>query len=333
LLFAGLIDSVRQSNWIALALKVEDQSLTLATTMDSKGTGKSELAAFARAEKPGEGALPNLTVPRMIAGMSFYRDLHGFYAAKDKLFPERTSGLIFFENMMGIFFSGRDLTEEVLSQFRPEIRFVVAEQKYDPEVGTPQVQIPAFALILKVFDPKESAELMEEAFQKAVGLVSFTSGQKGVPGLIVDRPTYADVRYTVAYSGRIRGDAKGPVGMRYNFRPALAKLGDYVVVSSTDGLARDLIDALKKEIATPPKAQHETNSVVEVDAAQLSSVLAANRSALVRQNMTEKGASQSEAETSIGVLLAAVKLFGKATLTLGERDDKVQARLAVKLNP
>jgi len=333
LLFAGLIDSVRQSNWLALALKVEDQSLTLETTIDSKGAGKSELAAFARAEKPGEGILPNLAVPRMIAGMSFYRDLHGFYAAKDKLFPERTSGLILFENMMGIFFSGRDLTEEVLSQFRPEIRFVVAEQKYDAEVGIPQVQIPAFALILRVFHPEEAAELMEEAFQKAIGLVSFTSGQKGVPGLIVDRPTYADVRYTVAYSGRIRGEAKGPVGMRYNFRPALAKLGDYVVFSSTDGLACDLIDILKKEIATPPKAQPDTNSLVEVDAGQLSSLLAANRSALVRQNMTEKGTSQREAETHIGVLLAAVKLFGKATLTLGERDDKLQARLAVKLNP
>jgi carbon monoxide dehydrogenase subunit G len=333
LLFAGLIDAVRQSNWLALALKVEDQTLTLETTLDSKRTGKSELAAFARSEKPGEGILPNLAVPRTIAGLSFYRDLHGFYAAKDKLFPERTSGLIFFENMMGIFFSGRDLTEEVLSQFRPEIRFVVAEQKYDPEVGIPQVQVPAFALILKVFRPNEAAELMEEAFQKAVGLVSFTSGQKGVPGLIVDRPTHADVRYTVAYSGRVRGEAKGPVGMRYNFRPALAKLGDYVVISSTDGLARDLIDALKKEVATPPKAQPETNRLVEVDGAQVASILAANRSTLVRQNMTEKGSSQREAETNIGMLLAAVKLFGKATLTLGERDDKVQARLAVKLNP
>ena len=32
------------------------------------------------------------------------------------LFPERTSGLIFFENMMGIFFTGRDLTSEVLAE-------------------------------------------------------------------------------------------------------------------------------------------------------------------------------------------------------------------------
>ena len=87
---------------------------------------------------PAPGALPNLAVPRRIAGLSLYRDLHAFYAAKDKLFPERTSGLIFFENMMGIFFTGRDLTDEVLAETRPEIRIVVAAQKYDPAIGTPQ---------------------------------------------------------------------------------------------------------------------------------------------------------------------------------------------------
>ncbi len=333
LLFAGLLDALRQSNWLGLALRIDDQTLSLAATLDGKASGKSELASFARSKKPTEGILPNLAVPRMIAGMSFYRDLHGFYAAKDKLFPERTSGLIFFENMMGIFFSGRDLTEEVLAEFRPEVRFVIAEQKYDPEFGIPQIQIPAFALILKVFHPKEAADLMEEAFQKAVGLVSFTSGQKGVPGYVVDRPSHSDVRYTVAYAGKARGEEKGPVAMRYNFRPSLVKLGDSVVISSADGLARDLIDALKKEISAPPKPAHDTNSLVEVDATQVASILSANRATLVRQNIMEKGSSQREAETAIDMLLSAVKLLGKTTIALGQRDDKVQARLTLKLNP
>ncbi len=333
LLFAGLIDSLRQSNWLALGLKIEDLKLTLEANLDGKPAGQSELATFARPAKPDLGTLPNLSVPRMIAGLSIYRDLHGFYAAKDKLFPERTSGLIFFENMMGIFFSGRDLTEEVLSEARPEIRFVVAEQKYDPEVGTPQIQIPAFALVLKVYRPKEAAELVEEAFQKAVGLVSVTSGQKGVPGLIVDRPTYSDVRYTVAYSGKVRSEEKGPLSMRYNFRPALVKLADTVVFSSTDGLARDLIDALKKEASAPPKPMHEVDSLVEVNAGQVASILSANRAALIRQNMMEKGTGHKEAEANIGVLTQIVKLLGKASLRVVERQEGLQARLEMTLNP
>ena len=66
--------------------------------------------------------LPNLCVPRQIAGISLYRDLNAFYAAKDQLFPERTSGHDFFENMMGIFFSGRDLTARSSARLGPEVR-------------------------------------------------------------------------------------------------------------------------------------------------------------------------------------------------------------------
>ena len=98
--------------------------------------------------------MPNLAVPRRIAAVSLYRDLHGFYAAKDDLFPERTSGLIFFENMMGIFFSGRDLTNEVLAETEPEIRVLVAQQEYDEKIGTPETQFPAFAAILRMKDPE-----------------------------------------------------------------------------------------------------------------------------------------------------------------------------------
>jgi len=103
---------------------------------------------------------------------SLYRDLHQFYAAKDDLFPDRTSGLIFFENMMGIFFSGRDLTNEVLAETKPEIRFVVAEQEYDPAMGTPQIKLPAFAAILRLRRPEQFNKVAEEAWQKAVPKVN-----------------------------------------------------------------------------------------------------------------------------------------------------------------
>ena len=181
-----------------------------------------------------EGALPNLRVPRRIAAGSLYRDLHAFYAAKDNLFPERTSGLIFFENMMGIFFTGRDLTEEVLSETRPEIRFVVARQQYDPAIGTPQVQLPAMAVVFRLRHPEQAAEMTEEAWQKAVGLVNFTRGQKADPGLILDRQSYAGIRFTV---GRFStADAKGKTELptRFNTQPSIARLGDYLVLSSTE---------------------------------------------------------------------------------------------------
>ena len=199
LLLAGATEALRQSHWLAMDLHIDGETLTLNATTDAAPAQATGVAAFALPQQNEAAARPLVSVPRQIAGMSLYRDLHAFYAAKDQLFPDRTSGLIFFENMMGIFFSGRDLSEEVLAQTGPEIRLVVAQQQYDPQIGTPRVQIPAFAAVLQLRDPEEYRIVAEEAWQKALGLINFTRGQQGLPGLIIDRVTQSDVKFTTAY--------------------------------------------------------------------------------------------------------------------------------------
>jgi hypothetical protein len=330
LLLGALADAARASNWLAVRLRVEGETVSVRATMDSKPDMASGQTAFAWPKLPDEGALPHLPIPRQIAALSLYRDLHAFYAAKDQLFPERTSGLIFFENMMGIFFSGRDLTEDILAQPKPEIRVVVAEQKYDPEIGTPKTQIPAFAAVLRLRNPKQYADIVEAAWQKFVGLINVTHGQKAEAGLVIDKLTHNGARYTVAYFTTDPDEKE--VGAHLNFRPALVKLGEYLVLSSTEGLAKDLIDALKQESAGPLKPLAGVHSALALDAVQLASILDANRDNLVRQNMVEKGATQEQAETQIGLLLTAVKFLGQATLTFGAVDGRPEARLDVKLN-
>jgi len=198
LTFAGIVEALRDSSWLALGLDVEESAIVLRASVDGKAANPTSSAGFALPKKAGQGALPNLSVPRRLAAMSLYRDLHEFYAAKDDLFPERTSGLIFFENMMGIFFSGRDLTNEVLAQAEPEIRLVLAEQGYDAAIGTPQVKLPAFAVIFGLKNAEEFDIVMEEAWQKALGLINFTRGQKALPGLILDRVDHRGTPITVA---------------------------------------------------------------------------------------------------------------------------------------
>ncbi|MBN2271559.1 MAG: hypothetical protein JXN61_13155, partial [Sedimentisphaerales bacterium] len=102
LTFAGIVEALRDSTWLGLGLDVEESAIVLRASVDGKAANPTSSAGFALPKKAGQGALPNLTVPRRLAAISLYRDLHEFYAAKDDLFPERTSGLIFFENMMGI---------------------------------------------------------------------------------------------------------------------------------------------------------------------------------------------------------------------------------------
>jgi hypothetical protein len=299
--------------------------------VDGKLTEGAGPAAFAVPAEPGKGALPILSVPRLIAGMSFYRDLHGFYAAKDDLFPERSSGLIFFENMMGIFFTGRDLTSEVLAETEPEVRLVVAEQKYDPAIGKPGVQLPAFALVMRLRNPEKFDVVVEEAWQKALGLINFTRGQQALPGLIIDKPTYKDTKYSIAYFSTSADDDKQNLDSRFNFRPSLAMLDNYLILSSAEGLTRDLIDAAKKEIAETVKPLAAVHSSLVINGPQLASILGANRANLVRQNMVSEGNTQAEAEGQIDIFLTLAEYLGKLKLDVGAHDGKTQASLELEL--
>ncbi len=332
LTFAGIVEAIRDSNWLALGLAIEERTLICRASVDGETVARTSPAAFALPKEPGEGALPNLLVPRRIAALTLYRDLHQFYAAKDDLFPERTSGLIFFENMMGIFFSGRDLTNEVLAQTRPEIRFVVAEQQFDPAIGTPSVKLPAFAMILRLRDEEQFDELFEEAWQKVIGLVNFTRGQQAMPGLIIDRPIHNDTKLTVAYFSTSEIEDKTELAQRFNIRPSLAMPGDYLVLSSTDSLARDLVDALDREIEQVVKPLAETHSLLEIEGVQLASILQANRQTLVRGDMVKKGSSQEEAESGIDVLITLSKFLESLKLSIGMHEGTTEASLEIKLN-
>jgi len=331
LLTAGTRDPLDSANWLGLGLYVKGDTLTLRAVNDGKLPDPATPSGFATPRGPQDGAWPNLRVARQIAGISLYRDMHGFYAAKDQLFPERTSGLIFFENMMGIFFSGRDLTEEVLGVTKPEIRFVVARQQYDPAVGTPGVQVPAFAAVLRLKNPEASGELAEEAWQKALGLINFTQGQKALPGMIMDRVIYRDTKYTVSFYRRPPNAGQPNLDLRYNFRPALARRGEYLIMSSTDKLAEELIDAVSNETSSPPKASHQTHSLVEVDGDQLLAILRANRENFVRQNALEKGRTPEQASVGVNAFLTLVDTLKHAKLTIGQSSGRPEANLTLQL--
>ena len=190
LLAGPLTEAFSKSSWLSLSLKIKGDALTIDAVFDG-AIASSGAAKFALAPKAGDGAMGNLAVPRRIAAMSLYRDLGGFYAAKDTLFPERTSGLIFFENMM---------------------------------------------------------------------------------------------------------------------------------------------DALGKEVAGSVKPKAGTHSLVELDGAQLGSILSANRENMIRGNMVDKGNTREQAESEINSLLTVIKYIKRVGLALGVDKGRSKISLHVQLN-
>jgi len=329
LLIGPVLKAVQQADWLTARLDFDGKRLSLTATLPAPDLKQ---IPFARLDGAGRGAWPNLAVPGRIAAITFYRDLHQFYAAKDDLFPERTAGLIFFENMMGIFFTGRNLTDEVLAETTPEVRFVVAEHQFDPEVGTPAVQFPAFAAVFRMRDPDKFRPLVEEAWQKALGLINFTRGQQALPGLIIDRATHGGVKYTVAYFSAADIKDRKNLDVRFNFRPCLAAVGDCLVLSSAESLTRDLIDALNQEQRRGAQPLTGVDMLLEIDGAHLTRILAANRDNLIRQNMVEKGNTEERARHHIGVLLGLLEQFRQASLKFQQQEGQYRATVSVEVD-
>lgn len=228
-------------DWLAAGLSMQGRTLALHVAANGAPPARDAPTAFAWPPDAADGALAAAPIPGQIASASLYRDLRGFYAAKDALFPERTSQLIFFENMMGIYFSGRDLTDDVLGAVGPHVRLVIAEPVFDPAVGTPAVRIPAFALVFRMREPARFAAVIEEAWQKALGMVNFSRGQKALPGLIIDRFEHAGIRYSCASFSAAEEKDRTRLDTRFNFRPAIAYAGETLVLSSTGSLAESLL--------------------------------------------------------------------------------------------
>ncbi|MGB9687727.1 hypothetical protein [Thermogutta sp.] len=313
LLLAGTITALQKAPWLAVGLSIEGSRVT-GTLQTGEVAQWPEPLAFALA--PGkDGALPPIHVPGTVFTASFYRNLRDFYAQKNELFPERTSGLIFFENMMGIFFTGRNFTEEVLAELEPYVRVVVAEQRYSPEIGTPAVQLPAMAVVFRMKNPKKFQPVVEEGFQKALGLINFVRGQDAKPGMILDRPVYKGVKYTLAYFNPDPDGDKEHADIRFNFSPVLACRDRDLILSTAEPLAKDILDALAEQEAAVQNVHKAVTTHLELLGTQIVRLLEVNKEALIAQNMAEKGHSRERAETELSQLLMVLRMLNEFRLT------------------
>ncbi len=105
--------------------------------------------------------------------------------------------------------------------------------------------------------------------------------------------------------GRRQGQAKTAVHQRHNFSPSIAQVENHFILSSSVGLTRDLIEALKAP-ATGDR-RHAPGRGRRPRAGPPGQL---NRNRLVMQNMLDKGHDKAAAETEIDQLGAAAPVAG-----------------------
>lgn len=306
--------SLANARWLAMSLHIDSGGLNIRAVTDGR---PQPSLSFSVPEGPGQGTPPFLQTPNQLLTAAFWRDLATFYAARHDIFPERSSAAILFENFMEIFFSGRELRNDVLAHFCPAIRLVVAAQRYDPEIGMPEERYPAVALVFWVDDPENFGEVFEEAWQKAIGITNFTRGQQAQPGLILDKAKRGEVTFTYAYFSTRGENDRSRLPARFNLRPALVRYGHFFILSSADGLARDLIDAIRREGQNQLQPISRAHTRIEISAGdRIAEVIEANRAVFLRQSVLAGGKKPEEAARELDRNLALLRRLGSVSLSI-----------------
>jgi hypothetical protein len=266
---------------------------------DQKGKGKEWVA---------DGA--------MMASLTTYRDAAQLWLrAGDLLSEQANEQLAQADNTLTTLFSGKDFGTDILSAIEPEIQLVVAPQAFEPKT-VPSIQLPAFAVIAKLKDPKGMRRELKRTFQSFVGFLNIVGAMEGQPQLDLDNISEEGITaYTSTYLAESDKKYEQGLPIQFNFSPSIAFHEDLVCISSTKELA---VSVFRKNAATSP-SQSDTNPVhtkLQIDAKQVRKILEANREQLIAQNMLEKGHNRDEAESEINNLFLFSRLVESINLAL-----------------
>ncbi len=172
---------------------------------------------------------------------------------------------------------------------------------------------------------------LKRIYQSFIGFLNVTGAQTGQPQFDLDMETSGNAQfYTAKYVFEVDRKKLEEAPIQYNFSPCLAFVDDAVVLSSTITLAKNVAVSLSSPVQTaagstaagsivsgsPALSTTAANTVLQIDAQAVKSILQDNRNHLISQNMLEKGHSKKEAEQETDMLLSLVDLLDYAKLKL-----------------
>jgi hypothetical protein len=332
-LFGSWLEAIKKAPSLAASIRWSTKELGATLELPvPKGGRPATLKGFLPG--PGTGTAPLIQPPGTIASLSLWRDWATIWESRGDLFsPEVVQGFAQLDTVAGQFFGAQEFGPDVLGGFRPHWRLVVARQDDASLKLKPDVKLPAFAVIADLNEADgEFPQRLKTAYQTFVAITNIEAAQKKAQPLELGSEevlgvTLATSRYIPPRGGM---PASGTAAdTRYNFSPATAQVGRFFILSSSVGLARDLIKQLKPAVDTPSAAIEGTDTLaIEADGVELARLLELNRSRLVTRNMLDKGETKESAERQVELLLATLHYLGHGRLTIHDEPaaTRVEAR-------
>lgn len=328
ILAGGILAAIPDAPYMTAALQVSASRLALTTSLpcDPKKIATSREFYVGPA---GDGIAPPLLRPKnTLVSLSTYRDFGSLWRNAPDLFDEGINAK-FAEAESGLttFFAGRNFRDDILGNLEPGMQLALTRQEFPQSGITPQIKLPAGAIVVRMKKPEETARMFKITFQSAVGFLNVVGAMNGLTPLDLNSEKIGEALVVSSeYLPPADEAAKSQAALQYNSTPTVAFSGDRFILSSSKPLALDLLAHVQEDGPAPAL---NTNMIVEGQEVQLA--LADNRGPLVAQNMLEKGHDQAAAEQEIDRALDVLKLLERSSLSLSLTDGEARLTVDVEL--
>jgi hypothetical protein len=332
-LFGSWLDGIAKAPSVTACLKWSDAELAATLDVPQPKTGRPAMYKGYVPES-GNGAIPPIKPAGTIASLSLWRDWATIWESKSDLFtPEAVQGFAQLDTLAGQFFGGREFGTDVLAAFDPHWRLVIAQQDYKALAPEPDVKYPAAAIVAELTSAdSDFGERFKVGFQAIIGISNVEKADKQGPALElgsedVDGVKLATARYTTPRAGVAM---PATPNQRYNFTPATAQVGKYLIFSSSIALARTLVKELQDQGRSGgPGAETKETFVLDADGPELARLLEQNRSRLAMQLMLNRGYSKDKANQDLDLGLSLLRYLGQGRVVI--RDGAAATQLQVRL--
>jgi len=335
LLFGGVLEAMNQSSELLLGVNLRDDSFELRAELPFDFANQlSPSRHYFFGTEQLLAAPIDLPLDDLLANVTAYRDLAGWWNSKEDLFEENViAQLSQTDSQLSTLFGGLDFGNEVLGGLQPGVQLVAKRQDY-PDNYEPDTRLPAFAVIGRLENPEMSRRL-RISYQSMIGIVNMQLAADGQPQLETNNEQLTAGR--MDWAAYLTDTESSPGLLLYNFSPTLAFQDEFIIISSTHELAKEIIDAASSSSlarnSQPAASEPVVNTRVELDGPQLHQLLEENREALIVQNMLESGSQRKQAAANIDNLLSLARLSRQLRLTLAGESDRLTLDVQLDFQP
>ena len=305
------IDCLRRADFIAAGLYKEPTGFRFALRIPAGRDGMWEELGMHVPPKSKPGSLPLLDPPGTIYSQSMYLDIGYMWKNREKLITgDDRRNFEMAEKQVSKILPGSVKLGEWLEMWGPYHRIVVVNHDKRPYKKEPALKLPAFGYVATMHD-KKFGTTADIAFRSAGVIGSLQLGLK-LTEYDIDGVTLVGYRFP-----ENKELAEDPDGIRFNFEPCFAVVGDELVVASTVELGKKLIAELKKTTrgeASPALIR------VKGSAREAADLLTGFSEPLITDAVLSRGIGLTEARQEVADIIAFVKTLGTAHAELDITD-------------